>query len=87
MNIETPENRLKRLKMRAWRRGTKEMDMILGPFADGNLSTLSGAELDEFDALLHENDQDLYLWVSGKSAPPGQFTSILTKIATATGVK
>lgn len=63
---ETPENRLKRLHMRSWRRGMKEMDLILGHFADDRLSALSGAELDLYERLLGENDQDLYLWVTGR---------------------
>ena len=67
---ETAENRLKRLGMRSWRRGTKEMDLILGPFADARLAGLDGPALDAYEALLEENDQDLYLWVSrGEGAP------------------
>lgn len=68
---ETPEIRRKRLKMRSWRRGTKEMDLILGPFADQYLVSLSNDELDLYEALLEENDQELYPWVtSGVGAPP-----------------
>ena len=67
---ETAENRLKRLRMRSWRRGTKEMDLILGPFADARLGDLDPATLDLYDALLDENDQDLYLWVSKGGFPP-----------------
>ncbi|MGL4320881.1 MAG: succinate dehydrogenase assembly factor 2, partial [Paracoccaceae bacterium] len=40
---ETPDARLKRLSMRSWRRGTKEMDLILGPFADAHLSRMDAA--------------------------------------------
>ena len=39
---ETAEARLKRMAMRSWRRGTKEMDLVLGPFADAHLAGLSG---------------------------------------------
>lgn len=62
---ETRETRLKRLKIRSWRRGTKEMDMLLGPYADGPLHALDDAALDAYEAMLHENDQDLYAWISG----------------------
>ncbi|MDM7458925.1 MAG: succinate dehydrogenase assembly factor 2 [Paracoccus sp. (in: a-proteobacteria)] len=63
---ETAENRLKRLQMRSWRRGMKEMDLILGHFADDNLASLGPAQLDDYERLLSENDQDLYLWVTAR---------------------
>lgn len=78
---ETPENRLKRMAMRSWRRGTKEMDMILGPFSDERLAGLGAEDLDLYDALLHENDQDLYQWVSGQAAPPERFAGLISVIA------
>ena len=82
---ETPEIRLKRLRMRSWRRGMKEMDLILGPFADGPLAQLPAAELDAYEALLAENDQDLYRWVSqligGHSAGPQGLNPILRRVA------
>ena len=62
--VETEENRLRRLRMRSWRRGTKEMDLILGPYADARLPALDAPTLDLYEALLEENDQDLYLWIS-----------------------
>ena len=67
---ETRDIRLKRLKIRSWRRGTKEMDLLLGPFADGPLHDLPDDDLGAFEALLDENDNDLYLWVSGESPAP-----------------
>lgn len=79
---ESAEARLKRLKMRSWRRGTKEMDMILGPYADTHLAALEGARLDLYEALLEENDQDLYPWVSGQKAPPAAFAALLEEIGT-----
>ncbi|MCU0828642.1 MAG: succinate dehydrogenase assembly factor 2 [Tabrizicola sp.] len=81
--IETAEARLKRVTMRSWRRGTKEMDLILGPFADASLAGLSEAELDLYDALLAENDQDLMAWILGQSAPPERFSPLLQQIAQA----
>ncbi len=77
---ETAENRLKRLRIRSWRRGTKEMDMILGPFSDDELAGLDAAQLDAYEALLSENDQDLYLWVSGQAQTPPEHVSILDLI-------
>ncbi len=74
------DDRLKRLRMRSWRRGTKEMDLILGPFADAHLGDLTAAELDLYEGLLDENDQDLYQWVSGQSDGPDGLRPMLEKI-------
>lgn len=78
---EPPEARLKRLRMRAWRRGTKEMDLVLGPFADARLATLAPADLDIFDAILSENDQDLLQYVLGQSRPPAAIGPLMDEIA------
>jgi antitoxin CptB len=78
---ETAEYALKRMRMRSWRRGTKEMDLILGPFADARLAELSGSMLAGYDALLAENDQDLIQWVLGQSAPPARFAPLIALIA------
>lgn len=64
--METREHRLKRLHMRSWRRGMKEMDLILGHFADDCLQSLPAAELDLYERMLGENDQDLYLWITAR---------------------
>jgi antitoxin CptB len=77
---ETPETRLKRLKMRSWRRGTKEMDLILGPFSDAGLIKLSLDQLDIYEDLLSENDQDLYQWFSGQVPAPKHFQDLISLI-------
>ena len=77
---ETHEHRLKRLRMRSWRRGTKEMDLLLGPFADSELARLEGPALDTYEAVLSENDQDLYQWVSGKATPPSAIAAMLQTV-------
>jgi antitoxin CptB len=84
--IESAETRLRRLKMRSWRRGMKEMDLILGHFADDALASLDGADLDAYEAMLSENDQDLYLWVTarvngGANRGPDEIAGILDRIA------
>ncbi|MBZ0130102.1 MAG: succinate dehydrogenase assembly factor 2 [Rhodobacteraceae bacterium] len=76
MSTETPDIRLKRLKMRSWRRGTKEMDLILGPFSDTGLAALGAQALDDYERLLEENDQDLYQWLSGQLPVPPQYAAI-----------
>lgn len=77
---ESRENRIKRLSMRSMRRGIKEMDIILTRYADANLETMSNAELLEYDAMLSENDQDLYQWVSGQAQPKAEFAPLIGRI-------
>lgn len=80
MTDETPAHRLKRMKMRAWRRGMREMDLILGPFAEARLDQMPGDELDRFDALLNENDHDLLGWITGTKAPDIQFSNLIGRV-------
>jgi antitoxin CptB len=80
MTDETVEARLKRMAMRSWRRGTKEMDLVLGPWADAHLPALDTAELAVYDALLAENDQDLMAWIFGQDAPPAHLAPLLARI-------
>ncbi len=77
---ETPDIRLRRLRLRAWRRGTREMDLILGPWADARLAALAPGALDRFEALLEENDQDLYAWTTGQMPAPGAHAELLSEI-------
>jgi len=82
---ELPEARLKRLAMRAGRRGIKEMDLILGTYAGARLAAMSEEELTQFDALLWENDQDLYAWVTGQAATPDTYRALIRDIAAHAG--
>ena len=75
------ETRLKRLKIRSWRRGMKEMDLILGGFFDRHGTEMDDRTLDLYEALLSENDQDLYLWVSGQADIPPEHTEIIDRIS------
>lgn len=68
------------MRMRSWRRGTKEMDLILGGFSDFRLDNLSDSELSLYDKLLDENDNDLYSWCSGQLSAPSIYTSLLNRI-------
>jgi antitoxin CptB len=67
-----PEARIKRLRFRAWRRGFKEADLVLGRFADLHATSLDVDDLARFEALLEENDADVYGWVTGTDAPPAR---------------
>ena len=71
--MSTDEARLKKLKLRAWRRGFREADLILGPFADRHVSEFTEAELDWFEALLDQADQDVYAWILERTPPPPPF--------------
>jgi antitoxin CptB len=62
--------RRRRMKYRAWHRGTKEMDLVLGPYADAHLDGLDAAGLDRLEQLMDEEDTDLLKWVMGQELPP-----------------
>ncbi len=84
---ETTETRIKRLRIRSWRRGMKEMDLILGPFADACLAALGPQALDAFEALLAENDQDLLAWVTGAAAAPERHRAALNRVSAHIGAR
>lgn len=67
--------------MRSWRRGTKEMDLLLGPWADAHIDDLSPEALEVYEVLLAENDQDLMSWVLGQTPTPEELTPMLDQIA------
>lgn len=74
---EMRDARLRKLSFRAWRRGFKEADIILGHFADDMLPEMSDAELDSFEALLEAPDQDLYGWIIERDPTPAEFQSVI----------
>lgn len=78
---ETHEHRLKRMHMRSMRRGIKEMDIILSAYAKANLAKMDSAQLDLYDQMLDENDQDLYQWVTGQVAAPEAMKILLKDIS------
>ena len=78
---EPRDLRLKRLSMRSMRRGIKEMDIILSRYAERRLEALDDETLDRYDALLSENDQDLYQWVSGQKPPPAPLKDLIADIS------
>ncbi len=67
------EARRKRLLFRAQRRGFKEVDLIFGTFAAAELSGMSEAALDQFEALLEAPDQEVYAWLKGDAPVPPAF--------------
>ena len=73
------EARLKKLKFRAWRRGFREADLILGPFADHHVQAFSAERLDEFERLLEVPDQDLYAWITEREPTPAEWDGELMR--------
>lgn len=67
--------RRRRILFRAWHRGTKEMDLVMGRFADAEIYAMSEGDLSEFERLLEVPDQDLFAWVTGKVAVPANYAS------------
>lgn len=77
---EDRATRLKRLTMRSMRRGIKEMDILLMRYAEARLEQMDDAQLDTYESLLHENDQDLYQWVSDQAEAPARFAPLVDDI-------
>jgi antitoxin CptB len=71
--------RRRKLRFRAWHRGMREVDLIMGGFADFCVAQLSEADLDEFDRLLEVSDPELLAWVTGETAPPAEYDTPLLR--------
>lgn len=67
------EFRQRRLAFRAWHRGTREADLMIGGFADRHAPDWGIAEIDWFEALLEEQDVDIMAWAIGSAPPPERF--------------
>ena len=73
--------RLGRIRFRAWRRGFREADLILGPFADRYAPSMAPHELDAFEALLDQSDYDIYGWILGSAPiPEGQDVALVERL-------
>ena len=70
---EVVDERRRRLRYRAWHRGTREMDLVLGRFVDKELADLSDLELTELESLMEAPDPQLLEWILGYAATPGEF--------------
>ena len=77
MNIEVVR---KRLSIRSWRRGTKELDLILGQFSDKNLIELKMSELELYEKFLSNDDYLIYNWLFSKEDSPKIFKSLIKRI-------
>jgi len=71
----------KRIRLRAWRRGMREMDLIMGGYADARLNALDAEQLMEFEALLDLPDDETFSWISGaRATPPERDTPLFRDI-------
>lgn len=69
--------RRRKALFRAWHRGMRETDLLLGTFADREIATLDDADLARFEALLNQTDADVLNWVTGKTAIPAEFDTAM----------
>ena len=67
---EASDIQRKRLIYQSGHRGTKESDLLLGAFAAAHLESFNAAQLARYEALLDESDNDLFDWITGRTAPP-----------------
>ena len=71
------DTRLKRLRYRAWHRGTREADLMIGGFLDAHGHGWGGAELEWFEALLEEQDVDIMAWAMGVQPCPERWDGVM----------
>ena len=73
--------RRKKLLFRSWHRGTRELDLIFGTFADAAIETLDAGELDDYERLLNLPDTDLMDWMlTGKPVPADIDSALIRRI-------
>jgi antitoxin CptB len=78
---ETLELRRKRLRFRVWHRGMREVDLLLGRFADAHLEAMDEAEVAGFEALLDVPDPEILGWITGEyPIPPEEDSATLRRI-------
>jgi antitoxin CptB len=86
LSSEGLDTRRRRTHFRCWHRGMREMDLILGRFADAHIADLSDDELDTLEALMEEQDRDLLIWLTGEAPTPDDVnTEFFQKLAAFTG--
>ncbi|HEV2604139.1 MAG TPA: succinate dehydrogenase assembly factor 2 [Microvirga sp.] len=73
------DSRRRRVLFRSWHRGLREMDLIMGRFADAEIGTMSDADLDEFERLIEVPDRDLFRWITGEDETPSNYDTAVFK--------
>ena len=77
IQVESLEIWRKRLTFRAWHRGTREMDLLIGSFAERHIDGFGAPELVIFEEILTHNDPDVYDWIIGRKVAPVELKSIV----------
>jgi antitoxin CptB len=72
--------RCKRLLFRAWHRGTREADLILGSFAEAYLAGFDATQLNRFEALLECPDAELFDWINARALPTAEYDHDVTRL-------
>ncbi|MDY8110249.1 succinate dehydrogenase assembly factor 2 [Fulvimarina sp. 2208YS6-2-32] len=73
--------RRKKALFRSWHRGTREMDLVFGRFADAEIASLSDEEMQIYEELMLAPDPDIFKWVSGEREVPGNYdTTVFRRI-------
>lgn len=68
----------KQLGFRSWHRGTREIDLLLGRFADAHLPEFGEGELAAYDRFLNNSDPDIYNWITGQEpVPPAEDNAVV----------
>ena len=75
-----PEDRIKRLKFRAWHRGTKEADLMIGGYFDAYHATWGEPEITWFEALMDEEDVDIMAWAIGVTPAPQAYHGTMLQL-------
>ncbi len=78
-NTENIEAWRKKLLFRSWHRGTREMDLLMGRFAEAHVGGFDAPHLEAYETLLKENDPDLYNWLIGKEAWPERVNGVIAE--------
>ena len=71
--------RRRRLLFRAWRRGVRETDLIVGRFADAYIEKFDDAALDDFERLIEVSNEALYAWVVGSESIPQDYDNAVLR--------
>ena len=69
--------RRKQILFRSWHRGMREMDLIMGRFADAEIGAMSEADLADFERLIDAVDRDLFAWITGEADTPEEYDTAL----------
>jgi antitoxin CptB len=77
LSSEGLDARRRRLLFRCWHRGMREMDLVLGRFADAHLASLNDGDLGQLERWLDVPDQQIFAWVNGMEPTPAEFNTAL----------